>query len=95
VSLEAVVVGRSRGVADSTEISIPRSRRGNAFERIVMAKYETAEAALAGLEKTMNDAIIKNVEMQEKGILFQEKITEVNVKLAQVGTRASKQVPQG
>ena len=58
-------------------------------------KYGNVDDAMAGLQKTMNDAIINNVYMQEIGIEHQEKITAVNVQLAQVAARASKQVPQG
>ena len=52
-------------------------------------------AALDRLQATMDNAILANVEMQEKGIRYQEHITAVNVQLAQVATRAAKQVPQG
>jgi len=57
--------------------------------------YGSAEEAIGGLTKAMDNAIIKNVEMQELGIKYQEKITAVTVQLAQVAARASKQVPQG
>ena len=51
--------------------------------------------AIADLKKAMDDAIWNNVNMQKLGIAYQENITAVNVQLAQVAARASKQVPQG
>lgn len=51
--------------------------------------------ALTSLRGAMDDAIKANVEMQKLGIQYQEHITAVNVQLAQVATRAAKQVPQG
>lgn len=59
------------------------------------ASNEAVTAALEKLEEIMNSAILKNIDMQEKGIKYQEHITAVNVQLAQVAARASKQVPQG
>lgn len=47
------------------------------------------------LTKAMNEALSKSIEVQILGIKYQQEITDYNVKLAQVGSRAAKQVPQG
>mgnify|MGYP001011452307 CR=1 FL=1 len=58
-------------------------------------KVGDGKYTMEGLEGMMNKAIENNIKMQMLGIQYQEGITAVNVTLAQVSTRAAKQVPQG
>ncbi len=60
-----------------------------------MATEVGSQYSADDLTKAMNEALSKSIEVQILGIQYQEKITDYNVKLAQVASRASKQVPQG